>query len=283
MADTRPEPRHPEARSLDPREIAVVIPALNEALRIRDVVSGALAQCPNVIVVDDGSDDATVERIADLPVTVLRHARRMGKGASLRDGFAEAMRRGLQGVLTMDGDGQHAAEDIPRLLAAAQRHPGAIVIGARLRKRASQPSYRRMANEFGDWGIAFGTGYRIADTQSGQRYYPAAVASLGDVPGEDFVFEAQILISAAQQLGTRCVSVPIESRYQCADSSETFRASHFKPWRDFSRITSHIVMQCLRRGDLLTVHRSIRANPALIDDPSGEFATAPLQQPASPR
>ena len=195
---------------LDPARIAIVIPALNEALRIRDVVSGALAHCPNVIVVDDGSDDATVERIADLPAVVLRHARRMGKGASLRDGFAEALRRGMQGVVTMDGDGQHAAEDIPRLLAAAQRHPGAIVIGARLRKRASQPGYRRLANEFGDWGIAFGTGYRIADTQSGQRYYPAAVAALGDVPGEDFVFEAQILISAARRLGTRCVSIPIE-------------------------------------------------------------------------
>ena len=97
------------------------------------------------------------------------------------------------------------------------------------------------------------------------------------------MYEAQILISASRRLGLHCVSVPIESRYQCADSSETFRASHFKPWRDFSRITSHIVMQCLRRGDLLAVHRSIRANPALIDDPSGEFATAPLQQPASPR
>ena len=260
-------------QAIEPSRVAVVIPALNEALRIRDVVSGALSQCANVIVVDDGSDDATVERIADLPVTVLRHARRMGKGASLRDGFAEAMRRGMQGVLTMDGDGQHAAEDIPRLLAAAQRHPGAIVIGARLRKRASQPSHRRMANEFGDWGIAFGTGYQIADTQSGQRFYPAAVAALGDVPGEDFVFEAQILISAARRLGTRCVSVPIESRYSVHDSDEQFRASHFRPLRDLWRITSHVVMQVLTHESVLAAWRRTRANPPIIDDPSGEFAT----------
>src|SRR5690606_25663311 len=209
---------------------------LNEALRIRGVVEGALAECPNVIVVDDGSDDGTAARIADLPITVLRHEQRRGKGASLRDGFAEALRRGFKGVLTMDGDGQHLASDIPRMLDAASRYPDHIVIGARLRKRAQQPRYRRMANAFGDWGIAWGTGYQIADTQSGQRLYPAAVAALDDVPGEDFVFEAQILISAAQQLGTRCVSVPIESRYQCDDSEEQFRASHFRPLRDFSRI-----------------------------------------------
>ena len=216
-------------------DIWIVIPALNEALRIRGVVEGALRECPNVIVIDDGSDDGTAERIADLPVTLLRHAQRMGKGASLRDGFHEALRRGFAGVLTMDGDGQHAPADIPRLLAAAARHPGHVVIGARLRKRASQPTYRRLANEFGDWGIAWATGYQVADSQSGQRYYPAAVCALDDVPGEDFVFEAQILISAAQVLGTRCVSVPIESRYKSVHSAEEFRASHFKPFRDFSR------------------------------------------------
>jgi glycosyltransferase involved in cell wall biosynthesis len=258
---------------LDRSQVAVVIPALNEALRIRDVVQGALAQCDHVILIDDGSDDDTCSRVADLPVTVLRHTRRMGKGASLRDGFREALRRGFKGVVTMDGDGQHSADDIPRLLAAANRHPQCVIIGARLRKRAQQPLYRRLANNFGDWGIAWGTGYCIADSQSGQRYYPAAVAGLEDVPGEDFVFEAQILISAAQQLGTRCVSVPIESRYKTVHSHEQFRASHFKPVRDFSRITSHIVWHCLKRGGVPAMYRSIRANPPVIDDPTGEFGT----------
>ena len=262
---------------LDRDNIAVVIPALNEALRIRGVVEDALAQCANVIVIDDGSDDDTVERIADLPVTVLRHPQRMGKGASLRDGFAEALRRGFAGIVTMDGDGQHAAADIPRLVDAANRYPQHIVIGARLRKRSQQPTYRRLANDFGDWGIAWGTGYQIADSQSGQRLYPAAVAALDAIAGEDFVFEAEILIAAARQLGTRCVSVPIESRYQCAGSAEQFRISHFKPVRDFRRITSHIVMQVLRRGGMLAVYRSIRANPPLIDDPDGEFGAAPLR------
>lgn len=259
---------------LDRGNVAVVIPALNEALRIREVVEGALAQCANVIVVDDGSDDGTADAIAGLPVTLLRHPRRMGKGASLRDGFHEALQRGFAAAITMDGDGQHVAADIPRLIEAANRHPGCIVIGARLRRRSQQPLYRRLANEFGDWGIAFGTGYQIADSQSGQRLYPAQVMRLGDVPGEDFVFEAQILISAARELGTRCVSIPIESRYKTVHSHEQFRASHFKPVRDFSRITLHIVGQCLRRGGLFRTWRGLRANPPVIDDPSGEFGTA---------
>jgi glycosyltransferase involved in cell wall biosynthesis len=254
----------------------VVIPALNESLRIRDVVEGALAQCPNVLVIDDGSNDGTSDCIADLPVILLRHATRQGKGASLREGFAEALRRGFSGVLTMDGDGQHLAEDIPRLLDAAVRYPGALIIGSRLRKRAQQPSHRRLANEFGDWGISWGCGYRIADTQSGQRYYPAAVCALGDVPGEDFVFEAQILISAARELGVRVVSVPIESRYQGPGAAAQFRKSHFRPLRDLWRITAHVSRQVLAHESPLAEYRRTRAHPPVIHDPTGEFATAPL-------
>src|SRR5690606_26714611 len=150
----------------DPRRTAVVIPALNEVLRIRDVVTQTLAHCPWVIVVDDGSTDGTAERLRDLPVTVLRHGLRRGKGAALRTGFAEALARGATGVLTIDGDAQHDPSDLPRLLAAAARHPNHIIIGARLRHRAAAPRLRRMANAFGDWGVSWGAGYRIADSQS---------------------------------------------------------------------------------------------------------------------
>ena len=275
-------PMNDQTPPLTPAQIAVVIPALNEALRIREVVQGALRHCPNVIVVDDGSDDGTADAIANLPVTVLRHATRMGKGAGLRDGFAEALRRGFKAVLTMDGDGQHSADDIPRLLAAANRRPGWIVIGARLRNRARQPLHRRLANRFGDWGIAWGTGYRVADSQSGQRLYPANVCALAvsGIPGEDFVFEAQVVMSAAQELGARCVSVPIEARYNEVHGAPSFRPSHFRPLRDLWRITSHIVLQCVRRGGLWQVHRRVRMHPPVIDDPSGEFARAtPQPQP----
>lgn len=255
-----------DASPLSPADVAVVIPALNEALRIRQVVEEALQYFPHVIVVDDGSRDGTAACIADLPVSLLRHGRRRGKGEALRSGFAEACRRGLRGVLTMDGDGQHVAADLPRLLASANRHPGCIIIGARLRKRATQPLYRRLANGFGDWGIAWGTHYQVADSQSGQRFYPAAVIALDDIPGEGFVFEAQVVISAARQLGTRCVSVPIQSRYGHAGSDEQFRPSHFRPLRDLYRITRHIVLVALRHGHVRQVYRRIRANPPVIDD-----------------
>lgn len=261
-------PAHGAATArIDPARIAILIPALNEELRIRGVVEGALAQCPNVIVVDDGSTDGTLAQIADLPVTLIRHAERMGKGEGLRDGFREACARGLDGVLSMDGDGQHSADDIPRLLAAAARFPGHIVIGARLRRRASQPRLRRLANEFGDWGIAWATGYRIADTQSGQRYYPRAVAELADLTAEGFVFEADILIEAARRLGTGCVSVPIESRYQAAECKTMFRRSHFRPWTDLYRITAHVVARVWTHGQVIARYGQARRSRPVVFDP----------------
>ena len=83
-------PGQPLPTHADPR-VAVLVPALNEELAIRAVVTAALAVCADVIVVDDGSSDRTLERIADLPVTVIRHAERMGKGEGLRDGFRAAL------------------------------------------------------------------------------------------------------------------------------------------------------------------------------------------------
>lgn len=255
--------------------VAVVIPALNEALRIREVVRDALAHCDHVIVVDDGSDDGTAECIADLGATVLRHPHRQGKGAALRSGFAQARRMGAQAVATMDGDGQHTGADIPRLIAAANRNPGAVVIGARLRKRASQPVYRRLGNDFGDWGIGLGCGFRIIDSQSGQRLYPHAVYTLDDVPGEGFVFEAQMLLSAVRHAGARVVAVPIETRYASADAPLQFRKSHFRLFRDLWRITSHVVKQVWGYGDLLGAWRGTRARPPVIDDPDGQSPAMP--------
>lgn len=251
----------------DARRVAVLIPALNEELRIRDVVEGALREARHVIVVDDGSTDATLERIADLPVRVIRHPTRRGKGEGLRSGFRAALELGVDGVLTMDGDGQHLAADIPRLLAAEEKYPGHIVIGARLRKRSQQPWHRRLANEFGDWGIAWAMGYRVADTQSGQRYYPRAVCEIADVAGEGFVFEADILIQAARRLGTRCVCVPIESRYAGDGLAGQFRRSHFRPLADLYRITSHVVKRVWSFGNVMSRYSRARHDVAPVFNP----------------
>ncbi|MGH8031152.1 MAG: glycosyltransferase family 2 protein [Luteimonas sp.] len=266
-------------RRLDRGNVAVVIPALNEALRIREVAQGALAHCDRVIVIDDGSDDGTADGIADLPVTLLRHATRMGKGAALRDGFAEAARAGVLGVVTMDGDGQHRADDIPRLLDAANRHPRCVIIGARLRTRALQPLYRRIGNDVGDWGIGWACGFRVIDSQSGQRFYPRAVFTLPEVRGEGFVFEAQMLVSAARRAGAHAVSVPIETRYACSDPSMAFRSSHFRVFHDLWQITSHMVVQVWQYGHILREYRRARSRQPVIDDPDGSLDPAVVDPP----
>ena len=245
----------------DPAHVAVVIPALNEERAIRGVVESVLAVCPHVIVVDDGSSDATVERIADLPVTLVRHATPLGKGQGLRDGFRKARELGFDAVVAMDGDGQHLASDIPRLLAAARRYPEHIVIGARIRQRENQPPARRRANAVADWGISWACGVPVADTQSGQRYYPLAALELADLAADDFVFEAALLIAATRECGLGAVSVPIDSRYH-----GDFRGSHFRPVRDVTRITLYTIGRVIHYGNVLQAYRRSHGAP-LIHDP----------------
>ena len=113
------------------------------------VAQAALQQCPHLIVVDDGSSDDTADKLAGLPLTLIRHARCLGKGEALRSGFKAALALGVAGVVTVDGDGQHGADDIPLLLTAAAAHPGQIIIGARLIGRDDQPRGRRRAGRVG--------------------------------------------------------------------------------------------------------------------------------------
>lgn len=249
----------------DPDKIAVVIPALNEESAIRGVVESVLAICPHVIVIDDGSTDATLERIADLPVTVIRHATPLGKGQGLRDGFRKALELGFDAVIAMDGDGQHLACDIPRLLAAARAYPEHIVIGARIRNKDNQPTARRRANAVADWGISWGCGIPIADTQSGQRYYPRAALDLVDFPADDFVFEAALLIAATRERNIGVVSVPIDSRYH-----GEFRGSHFRPVRDVTRITWYTIKRVVQYGSVVDSYRRSHSTPPLIFDPPGD-------------
>jgi len=239
----------------------VLIPCLNEEAAIQSVVESVLALGAPVIVIDDGSDDRTPEIVGALPVTLLRHEERCGKGEALRRGFREALRQGYDAVLTMDGDGQHLASDIPRIVAAAARYPGHIVIGARLLDREQQPKGRRRANAVADWGISWACGQPIADTQSGQRWYPRAALDLVDLPAENFVFEAAILIAASREKKLGVVSVPIASRYHGA-----FRPSHLKPVRDVTRITTYTIGQVLHYGHIIASHRRSRAAPLIVDD-----------------
>lgn len=254
--------------STDPQRIVILILALNEEAAIRGVVESALSFCPNLILVDDGSTDRTVECLAGLPMTLIRHDSPRGKGEALRAGFRKALELGYDAVITMDGDGQHVAADIPRLLAAARQYPDHLVIGARLINQHLQPSYRRWANGFADWGIGWACGQRLIDTQSGQRYYPRAALELADVTSEGFVFESEILIEASWRRGLRVAAVPIESRYH-----GNFRASHFRSLPDFLRITFRVISKIVRRGGMWSSYRRSRREPPLLVDVGPEAAS----------
>jgi glycosyltransferase involved in cell wall biosynthesis len=242
----------------------VLIPCLNEEAAIRSVVESVLALGAPVIVIDDGSDDRTPEIVASLPVTLLRHTERCGKGEALRRGFREALRQGYEAVLTMDGDGQHLASDIPRIVAAAAQYPDHIVIGARLLDREQQPKGRRRANAVADWGISWACAQPIADTQSGQRWYPRAALDLVDLPAENFVFEAAILIAASREKRIGVVSVPIASRYH-----GEFRLSHFNPVGDVTRISTYTVGRVIHYGNVIASYRRSRAAPIVINSATG--------------
>ncbi|HUH56531.1 MAG TPA: glycosyltransferase family 2 protein [Rhodanobacter sp.] len=239
----------------------VLIPCLNEEAAIQSVVESVLALGAPVIVIDDGSGDRTPEIVAALPVTLLRHTRRRGKGEALRRGFREALSQGYDAVVTMDGDGQHLASDIPRIAAAAARYPDHIVIGARLLDKDQQPKGRRCANAVADWGVSWACAQPVVDTQSGQRWYPRAALELVDLSAENFVFEAAILIVASREKKIGVVSVPIASRYH-----GQFRPSHFSPVRDVVRITVYTIGRVVHYGDIMSSHRRSLRAPTIVQD-----------------
>lgn len=182
----------------------VVIPAHNEGATVRDVAVRALRYCPNVIVVDDGSTDATIEALTDVNITLLINEKNRGKADSLWRGFQEALAHGASAVLTLDADGQHAPEEIPAFMAAATGDPEAFLIGARHSEQRKRARWRYIANRVADFWISWAAGRPIEDTQSGFRLYPARFLRTLTVKHglkESFVFESEVLIEAGRRGG----------------------------------------------------------------------------------
>jgi glycosyltransferase involved in cell wall biosynthesis len=225
--------------------IAVVIPAHNEAATIADIVRRARQQVEWVIVVDDGSRDDTTVRAETTGATVLRQPDNQGKGASLWRGMQTAVERGAEAVITLDADGQHRPEDIPKLLEARQRWPGCPIIAARLKCREAAPRLRRFANGMADFWVSWAAGCPIPDTQSGFRLYPADFLRRASRPARGqrgFAFESALLIQAGRQ-----------RRYPGAVAIETIyhaqgRPSHYRPWRDTLRIVNLVAGSLFERG-----------------------------------
>jgi glycosyltransferase involved in cell wall biosynthesis len=237
------------------RNLAVVIPAYNEAASIRSVAERALAQIPEVIVVNDGSTDGTAAELAGLPLTLISNPVNLGKGASLWRGFALALAEGADAVITLDGDAQHCPEDIPRLIAAWQAQPARIIIGARLHEREKVPPLRYFGNRFANFWVAWASGFPVRDSQSGFRVYPASLLKRINVshgPGARFAFESEILIEAGRA-GVRTTAVPIPAIYP-----PNARTSHYRSAVDTARIVRMIAWKLLTRGlDLPALVRSL--------------------------
>jgi glycosyltransferase involved in cell wall biosynthesis len=265
-----------EAEDLSWDGVWIVIPAYQEERTIRALAQEALARCPRVIVVDDGSSDDSRAQLEGLTVTLLVHKENQGKAASLCTAFEYALSHDAQCVIALDGDGQHDPADVPGLLAAWRRHPERIVIGSRLHDRAQFPPARYRANRFACFWISWAAGHPIADSQSGFRVYSREVMRIalnGKGRGSRFTFESEILIEAAGR-GHRTLAVAIPGRYPVHA-----RASHFRPVIDIAKIVVMVAKRLLQKGMApLGLWRSLQA-ATVLPGRSVPLATAPLGAP----
>ncbi|RRJ85233.1 glycosyltransferase family 2 protein [Aestuariirhabdus litorea] len=242
---TYPDPLPESQERTFAGEVAVVIPAFHEARTIASLVTRALAYVDLVIVVDDGSRDRTAELAREAGARVLLHERRMGKAAALRSGFGYALGLGAEAVISLDGDGQHNPDEIPRLLRLTRYYPGALLMGARLKDSELAPRARKRANQVADFWISWAAGTPLLDTQCGFRLYPRPLLerfARGQELGSGFVFESAILIEAVRA-GFGVVALPIHSLYQ-----PDARPSHFRPVWDITLITLMVSIKLLQRG-----------------------------------
>ena len=205
----------------------VVIPCFNHAETVAAVARAAQAHCP-VIVVDDGS----TERLPEAPgCTVIRLERHSGKGAALRAGLQRSADLGFTHAITMDADGQHFAEDLPKFLAVASAQPDALAVGVRDFYAAGCPTHRRRSNAVSTFWFRVETGVRLDDTQCGFRCYPAALAQRLKTRSGRYAFELEFMVRASW-VGTPIVAVPVKCTY-----AGGIRNSHFRPVKDLAHIT----------------------------------------------
>jgi len=223
-------------------KFAIVIPAYNEEATILDVVTQALNESENVIVIDDASIDKTISELDGLPITLLKHEKNTGKAGSLWDGFMAALAMDVDFIVTLDGDGQHAPGDISLLLNKAAEFPRDIIIGARLADKSAIPAKRYYANKFANFWLAWAAGYPIQDSQSGFRVYPRELfTDLTISKKHGFVFESEIFIKAAQK-GIYSHPVKIPAVYK-----KGARPSHFKGVEDIALITIMVAKSLISR------------------------------------
>lgn len=228
------------------RTTCAIIPAHNEERAIAEVVRGVLRRLACVVVIDDGSTDRTMARARAAGAHVLRHAARAGKGRALRTGFAWARAAGYDGVITLDGDGQHDPDDIPRLVEAGRTSD--LVLGCRAFDGAAVPLLRAWANRAGSLVVSRLAGRPFRDSQCGFRWIRRPVLDGIALRAEGFDVETEMLVRMARR-GARTVEVPVRTIYGLPGSD-------FRPVWDSARFALRCFrLLCGRRGDAGNLHR----------------------------
>jgi len=193
-------------------KILAIIPVYNEAQRIRDVVIQTLPYVDGVIVVDDGSWDETENLASQAGARVIRHPLNLGKGAACRTGFQAAVKDGADGIVMLDGDGQHDPVDIPKLIAEGTKTRG-LVVGNRMMNTRDMPRVRLLTNRLLSFLVSCLAGQRIQDTQCGFRFLHRNILEAVDYENNRYDAESEILVRASRK-GFRITGVPIKTIYR---------------------------------------------------------------------
>jgi glycosyltransferase involved in cell wall biosynthesis len=211
-----------------PSAVAAAIPAFDAAGSVGEVVKGVRRILAEVVVIDDGSTDETAARAQEAGARIIRVAINRGKGNALRAAFADLFGCGFSGVVTLDADGQHLPEEIPKLLAASAEAD--LVLGVRDHLFAKMSRVRRLSNRLSSSAISWAAGQQLPDIQTGFRYYSKALIEAVGFPEPRFEAESAVVVRAARQ-GFVVRSVPVHLGF--ADGRTT---SHYRPLVDSLRI-----------------------------------------------
>ncbi len=196
-----------------------VIPCLNEENFIHDVVVKTIKHVDKVIVVDDGSKDATARVAQEAGAEVVSHPRRQGAGAATRTGFETALNYGADIVVTLDGDGQHNPDEINRLLAPIIEGQADLVIGSRfLDPDTNMPHYRKLGIDAITWLYNWGSPVRVSDSQSCFRAHTRKLLEAVRISRRDFSFSIEVLVKS-RRLGFAIAEVPISCLYHANGST----------------------------------------------------------------
>lgn len=219
--------------------IAAIIPAFNEEKHIGDVVRRTRAKIDNVLVIDDGSTDATAQSARDAGAEVVVHLQNRGKGEAIRNGLRHWLDRQFDWVLILDADGQHRPEELDHFIeAAVSAAKPKLILGNRMSDVSRMPFLRRFVNRYMSKKISRVCAQKIPDTQCGFRMvHRQLIPDL--LNGADrFDYETEMLIVASRK-GFRIESVPISTVYSDEVSSihpvrDTIR--FFKLMRRYRRL-----------------------------------------------